>query len=206
MCLRVHNACGGLYNTARRWNSSLCSHRFWRNPYIFRFSHRHRLQIPLQRIIPGIVVVSVYLPSIPALYTLHHTLYTNNYVSQVNTKPTPRLSHHRPPLYPWPLLLWHPRTRRLRNITILLSYSCHHVTKIQTTASSRPKRSPYLSWGLPSPIGAPTKLVGSWGERRHMSPNDAMRQSSRPCSRTRRHSYPPWHPSRTLYWLHPRIC
>lgn len=73
MCLRVHNACGGLYNTARRRNPSLCPHRFWRNPHIFRFSHRHRLQIPLQRIVPGIVVVSVYLPSIPALFTLHST-------------------------------------------------------------------------------------------------------------------------------------
>ena len=163
MCLRVHNACGGLYNTARRRNPSLCSHRFWRNPYIFRFSHRHRLQIPLQRIILGIVVVSVYLPSIPALYTF--TLYTNTYVSQVNTKPTSRLSHHRSPLYQRPLLLQYPRTRWLRNTTILLSYSCHHVSQIQTTASSRPKR--------PS---------------------------------TLRHSYPPWHPSRTLYWLHPRTC
>ena len=165
MCLRVHNACGGLYNTARRRNPSLRSHRFWRNPHIFRFSHRHRLQISLQRII-RVLLKSRYICRVSQPSTLYtFILYTNNYVSQVNTKPTSRLSHHRSPLYQRPLLLWHPRTRRLRNITILLSYSCHYVTKIQTTASSHPKR--------PS---------------------------------TLRHSYPPWHPSRTLYWLHPRTC
>lgn len=75
MCLRVHNACGGLYNTARRRNPSLCPHRFWRNPHIFRFSHRHRLQIPLQRIIPSIVVLAEYIPPDTAstLYTIHST-------------------------------------------------------------------------------------------------------------------------------------
>ena len=163
MCLRVHNACGGLCDTARRRNPSLCPHRFWRNPHIFRFSHRHRLQISLQKII-RVLLKSRYICRVSQHSTpLHFT--PNNYVSQVNTKPTPRLSHHRSPLYQRPLLLQYPRTRWLRNTTILLSYSCHYVTKIQTTASSRPKR---LS--------------------------------------TLRHSYPPWHPSRTLYWLHPRTC
>ena len=165
MCLRVHNACGGLCNTARRWNPSLCPHRFWRNPHIFRFSHRHRLQISLQRII-RVLLKSRYICRVSQPSTLYtFTLYTNNYVSQVNTKATSRLSHHRSPLYQRPLLLQDPITRWLRNTTILLSYSCHHVSQIQTTASSRPKR--------PS---------------------------------TLRHSYPPWHPSRTLYWLHPRTC
>ena len=72
--LRVRIAHSGLPLPTIGRDPPLRSHRFWRDTHLQRLPHRHRLQIPLQRIVPGIVVVSVYLPSIPALFTLH--LYT----------------------------------------------------------------------------------------------------------------------------------
>ena len=46
----MHNAGGGLRLPTIGRDTSLCSHRLWRNTHLQWLTHRHRLQVPLQRI------------------------------------------------------------------------------------------------------------------------------------------------------------
>ena len=71
-----------------------------------------------------------------------------------------------------------------------LNVRCFELFKVQSEAMRYSCLQPLTfnlqrSTNFGSIIGVPTNLVGEWGERRHMSPNDAEHQSSRLCCRTR---------------------